>query len=84
MANHLAVCISYVAAIIGTVGLSLAILSAVPPSVVNATIAFDFEMSATYKIQRWRKVTMHEQQEDDFIQRGDRLLSDLKTHIKEI
>ena len=47
MANHRAVCASYVAAMMGTVGLNFAILRAVPPSVVNATIAFDFEISAT-------------------------------------
>ena len=47
MASHRAVCSLYVAAMMGTVGLSLDILRAVLPLVVNATIAADLDMSAT-------------------------------------
>ena len=51
IASHLAVFSSYVAAMIGTDGRSLDILRAVLPLVVKAMIAFDLEISATWRVQ---------------------------------
>ena len=49
IASHLAVSMLYVTAMMGTVGRSLDTRSAVLPLVVNAIMALDLEISATYR-----------------------------------
>lgn len=51
IASHLAVSMLYVTAMMGTVGRSLETRRAVLPLVVNAMMALDLEISATYRAE---------------------------------